>query len=197
MPQARLPDVNTAFITYRRESIIALKSFDYRGCCGALSCINALLPEKYRVILYDIQFKDKSKISFTYCCGMCQAESNESKIDIFDYHLTALESLTTDEKTIKAWACPECTVMNILSDTKIKKDMLAQPSFLQTVPLPPKRENGLLGRATYRKEFSAWGWNFLNELEEKMAQFRDDNWSKNDEFRGDEEIDTSEEEGEE
>jgi len=195
MPQARLPDVNTAFITYRREAIVSLKSFDYRGCWGSLSCINALLPQKYRVVLDNILFKEKSKVSLTFCCEICKTESDESCIDIFDYHFTVLESLTTDEKTILVWNCPECTAMNRLSDTKIKKDMLAQPSYLQTVPSPPERKNGLLGRATYRKEFSAWAWNFLEELEEKMAQFRDDNWSKEGEFKGDD-IDTSEEEGE-
>ena len=36
-PQARLPDVNTAFITYRREAIVSIKSYDHRSCYGALS----------------------------------------------------------------------------------------------------------------------------------------------------------------
>ena len=195
MPQARLPDVNTAFITYRRESLVALKSYDYRGCWGALNCINALLPKKYRVILDNIRYDEKSKISFIYCCGLCSEQIDQSDVHIFDYVLDELQFLALDEKTVKVWRCPECNEINYLSNTEIIKDMLAQPSFLQTVPLPPKRQNGLLGRMTYRKEFSKWAWNFLNELEERMAQFRDDNWSKEDEYTGDDEIDTSEEEG--
>ena len=193
-PQARLPDVNTAFITYRREAIVSIKSYDHRSCYGALSCINSLLPEKYRIKLDTMQFNEESKTDFIYCCIHCTRQTAQSKIDIFDYVLDSCEILLTDEKTIKMWKCPECCELNKLSDTIVIKDMLAQPSFLHTIPLAPERKNGLLGRSKYRKDFSKWAWNFLYELEERMAQFRDDNWSKDQEYQGPDDVDTSEEE---
>lgn len=194
MPQARLPDVNTAFIMYRREAIVSLKSFDHRGSWGALNCINALLPDKYRVVLDNDRFKDETRITFIYCCGKCNEQTDKKDIDIYDKFLNSLEILTSDKTTIEVWKCPKCYYINNRIDTNIIKDELGHPSFLHTIPLPPKRKNGLLGRAKYRKEFTAWAWNFLYELEERMAQFRDDNWSKESEYK-ESDVDTSEEEG--
>lgn len=195
MPQARLPDVNTAFITYRREALISLKVHQHRSCYGALNCINALLPQKYRVILDNDKFKDDSKISFIYCCTVCNERIDQVDVDIFNYALDPFEVLSTDKKIIKVWECPKCNKLNNLSKTDIIKDMLALPSFIHTVPMPPERKNGLLGRTAYRKEFASWAWNYLTELEERMAMFRDDNWTKeNSDYFNDDDVDTDVEE---
>jgi|APSaa5957512535_1039671.scaffolds.fasta_scaffold14620_5 hypothetical protein len=194
MPQARLPDVNTAFITYRREAIVNIKTFDHRGAWGSLFSINALLPNQYRIIIDDEKFAEESKTNFLYTCNFCIEKTDRTALTIYLEDVGATEFLLTNEETVKVWDCIKCNETNILSETNIIKDELALPSYIHAVPSPPKRLNGLLGRGKYRKEFTAWAWNFLHELEERMGQFRDDNWSKDEEYKEGSDVDTSAEE---
>ena len=62
-----------------------------------------------------------------------------------------------------------------MTETQVIKDELSFGSYMNAVSLPEIRQNGLLGRGKYRNNFTAWAWNFLHELEERMGQFRDDN----------------------
>lgn len=180
MPQARLPDVNTAFITYRGIAIRSLQSHKYLDCLGALKSINAMLPEKYRVELNNDKFDEDSKINLHYVCGSCDKNIDGKFVIPFDYYLDSIDSLITNKVKIKVWKCPECNKLSGLSNTRIIQNMLPQPSYLQVVPLPPTRKGGLMGRTQFRHEFGVWAWNMINELEKSMAQFRDDNWSKGD-----------------
>ena len=181
MPQARLPDVNTAFITYRSEVIRSLKSYDYLSCLGALKCVNAMLPQEYRVQLNDDVYKEKAKVNFTYTCISCKKTTSGDSVKSFSYQLSAIDTLITNQKSIKVWECVSCESLNNLADTEITKDVLSQPNYLHVVPLPPTRRNGLMGRSEFRIKFSAWAWNMITELEERMAKFRDDNWRKGEE----------------
>lgn len=77
----------------------------------------------------------------------------------------------------------------MLSNTSISQTILQNPTFLGIVPDPPQRKDGLMDRMKFNIEIERWAWLVLNELEFKMAKFRDDNWNKGDEEMGD--IDTS------
>jgi len=182
MVQARLPDVNTSFITFRNEAIRSLKANSYLSCLGALKSLNALLPEEYRVKMNNLQFNRESKINFKYLCKYCDEKTDGLNIKPFDYNLSPLDSLTSKRRSVKVWSCSSCHELNNLEHTDILKESLSEPSFLHVVPLPPTRKDGLLGRSEFKRQFLAWAWNMLNELEERMAKFRDDNWVKNDEF---------------
>lgn len=59
--------------------------------------------------------------------------------------------------------------------------ILGEPYFLKVVPKPPERKDGLMDRATYHNKISVWFWTFIDEIEERLGQFRDDNWSRGDE----------------
>jgi len=75
----------------------------------------------------------------------------------------------------------------------MKQKILSEPYFLRIVPKPPQRKDGLMDRSTYHSKIAVWIWTFLDELEERMAQFRDDNWSKGDESESLDFGDTGEE----
>ena len=77
----------------------------------------------------------------------------------------------------------------MLNTTAISQTMLQNPTYLGIVPDPPERKNGLMDRMKFNIEIERWGWLLLNEEENKMAKFRDDNWNKGDEEMGD--IDNS------
>lgn len=194
MVQARLPDVNTSFITFRGEAIRSLKSNNYLSCLGSLKSLNALLPDEYRVTMNNVKYNEESKINFVYVCKHCKEETDGLHVKPFDYNLDPLESLTSKKSTIKVWKCKSCMELNNMEHTDIIKNSLLEPSFLHVVPLPPTRKDGLLGRSEFKRQFLAWAWNMLNELEERMAKFRDDNWVKNDEFSdSDLELDSEDE----
>ena len=132
-------------------------------------------------------------MSFFYAGQLDQAIADTERT-LNDYHLEPLESLVSGNDYRQSWKCPDCNNINYLYDTKINRDVLANPSFINVVPLPPTRKNGLMGRSQFRQGFVLWAWNMINELEERMAQFRDDNWSKDDDYIEDEDIVALEEE---
>jgi len=76
MPQARLPDINTAYITYRREVLVSLKSKNYTSCIGALYALNGLLPEKYRVTISNLAYAEKTEQDLLVICRHCKQKIN-------------------------------------------------------------------------------------------------------------------------
>ena len=189
MPQARLPDINTAYIRYRNEAIWALKHKNYNVMHGSLNGINALLPVDYQVIISSIDYDQLAKAEITYQCNSCKEHIDKSKVYVFDLIPNSIEALVHGRTPNKVWKCTNCKNTNMLSNTSISQTILQNPTFLGIVPDPPQRKDGLMDRMKFNIEIERWAWLVLNELEFKMAKFRDDNWNKGDEEMGD--IDTS------
>ena len=189
MPQARLPDINTAYIRYRNEAIWALKHKNYNVMHGSLNGINALLPVDYQVIISSIEYDQLAKTEITYQCNSCQEHIDKSKVYVFDLIPNSIEALVHGRTPNKVWKCVNCKHTNMLSSTSISQTILQNPTFLGIVPDPPQRKDGLMDRMKFNIEIERWAWLVLNELEFKMAKFSDDNWNKGDEEMGD--IDTS------
>lgn len=189
MPQARLPDINTAYIRYRNEAIWALKHKNYNVMHGSLNGINALLPVDYQVIISSIDYDQLAKAEITYQCNSCKEHIDKSKVYVFDLIPNSIEALVHGRAPNKVWKCVNCKNTNMLSNTSISQTILQNPTFLGIVPDPPQRKDGLMDRMKFNIEIERWAWLVLNELEFKMAKFRDDNWNKGDEEMGD--IDTS------
>ena len=193
MPQSRLPDINTAFITHRRDVISSLKARNYGACFGSIQALQGLLPEGYRIVISTIEYNKLTKHEKFYTCNFCGEESERSKIRIDDVLLTVIDSVLLGRKTQKMWTCPKCKEDNGLEDTEISETTLKEPYFLKVVPNPPERKDGLHDRSTYHNKMEQWVRTTLAELEAQMAQFRDDNWTKEEEI-SELEIDTSIEE---
>lgn len=192
MPQARLPDINTAFIVYRREVLSSLNSQRYQDCFGALNTLNGLLPEKYRVIISTEQFNEKTKQGIFALCTGCNKEIDYSTVEPFEVICTFLESAITRQKTKMVWMCPECKSENQVNHERMIKTKLQEPYFLRVVPNPPERKDGLIDRTNYHGLVSKWVWMAIGELEAQMAQFRDDNWHKEGElFDIESDVDTT------
>jgi hypothetical protein len=200
MPQARLPDINTAFIKHRNEVISSLKSQNYESVFGSLYALNALLPDtvytkdeneelagkpKYRVVISDIEYGKLAKPTirlFCYHCDDVQDGFLYESVRMFNRLLTFSEAVITRRKYEKVWICPNCNKINKLDKTrrldKIAETQLKEPYYLGVVPKPPKKQRGLLDRDKYNKHMKQWAETFLAELEARMAQFRDDNWNQ-------------------
>lgn len=210
MGQARLPDINTAFTKYRNEITTSLKSDDYDNLIGAVYAWNGILPDmldddknpKYRIIISDLEHSKRTKTSVTIFCYECD-DNNEApfeyeKIKVFDVLLPFIDQCVTREKTMKGWVCPKCNKVNLLDKTreldKIVELTNKEPHFARVLPRPPVRRAGLIDRINYDKKMHVWGNTARAELDAVSAQFRDDNWSRKDEFIqfGDSELDGGE-----
>ena len=189
MPQARLPDINTAFIRYRSEVINAIRTKNWTMMHGALNAINSLLPIEYQVVISSNDYDQLAKTEITYNCGKCKEGIDKSDVHVFELMPNSIEALIHGKTFNKVWNCIKCHSTNMLNSTAISQTVLQNPTFLGIVPDPPQRTNGLMDRMKFNIEIERWGWLCLNELEFKMAKYRDDNWNKGDEEMGD--IDTS------
>ena len=190
MPQARLPDINAAFTKYRNEAIISWKGLNYPSCIGSLFAFNGLLASKYRVKVSTSLYREKIRNDIIVTCKECDKESDFKTVKVFDLLLPMISRFIVESQTQKVWVCPKCNKNNDLLNTKMVQKVLQEPSFLQVVPNPPERKNGLLDRTSYHRKFSVWFWQFIDELEAQAAQFRDDNWVKKDNLYDDSDVDT-------
>jgi len=196
MPQARLPDVNTAYIKCRNEIIQAIKEKKWVLLHGMLKTQNALLPPEYRVQISTAEYDKLAVPEVSYKCNFCTKETDKSNIQVFDCIRTSIERLLlvgVSQGDNKTWICAKCNKTNKLQKTIISQTVLSNPSFLGVVPDPPARKDGLMDRLKFEKALEVWGLEFLSELEQKMALFRDDHWNRGDE-ESDLAIDTSTEE---
>ena len=200
MPQARLPDINTAFIKYRNEFVSALKRKDYDNMHGALGGLNGLLPEEYRVIISTGKYEELTKTDIEYECSVCTIRNNKpveipkEELTIFVQYPNSMQRLLFGGSSEKVWQCPKCQTIHRLSDTNISETKLQNPYFLGVVPDPPEKKVGLIDHLRFDIMVKQWAWQMMNELEHKMAKFRDDNWSRGEEMGGLDDIDTSAEE---
>ena len=199
MPQARLPDINTAFIRYRSEVLVGMKKGDWDSMHGSLNGINGLLPQEYQVKISDAKYYELVKEDIEYECNSCKyndgTPSNIPKvqIEVFTLYPDSVQLLLG--AVGKVWICPKCNKVQRLKDTNVVITKLENPYFLGVVPEPPNKKQGLMDKLTFEKKVVSWGWQMLNELEHKMALFRDDNWTRGDELEDFSDIDTSAEEG--
>ena len=196
MPQARLPDINTAYITYRREVLSSLRSRNYTACIGALYALNGLLPEKYRVTISTQEYNEKTNQDLLIKCNKCNQQNSKKLIKIQTVISPLIEGLISGQENIKVWNCILCKAENRLSNSILTQKILKEPTYLQIVPKPPNRKQGMKDHSSYHNQFVVWAETLLIELEAQMAQFRDDNWHKGDEehmdeydFAGDEQFD--------
>ena len=200
--QSRLPDINTAFIKYRNEVIGAIKRLDFNQMHGSLNAINGMLPDQYQVTISTAKYEDLTRTDIQYLCKTCTANSKEpveipkESIRVFELYPNAMQGLLYGGIKDQVWVCPKCLTTHRLKETDISVTKLQDPYFIGVVPNPPNRKQGLMDKLTFNDKTVAWGWQMLNELEHKMAKFRDDNWSRGDDLEGFDDIDTSSEESE-
>lgn len=178
MPQARLPDINTAFIVYRREAISSWKSEKYDSCLGSLQTLNGLLPEDYRVQISDDDYNSQVHKEMQLVCTKCDVKSEQHLVKIRKVLLPQLTKFISNNEEEEIWDCPKCGTEHRITQTLILKPELQEPYFLGIVPSPPVRREGMKDRTRFHIDFSRWFWLCLSEIEKKMADFRDDNWHK-------------------
>ena len=185
MPTARLPDINTAIITHRGDMLEAKRHDDYTGTVQAYMAINALMPSdadkttgrpKYRVQFSNKAYGEANSGTMLAVCPACKIEFKRSELKVYLGHPTPLERIIAGEPRARFWKCTKCKAVNRLAKTRHIHDRVSAPNFFGVVPPPPIRPIGLAGRTWYREKFHAWAAIAIPELENKIAQYRDDYW---------------------
>lgn len=179
--QSRLPDVNTAFNTHRKRAIIAIEMQNWTEALGALNAINAALPEEYRVIISDQKYQKITKQDVLATCRNCKEQVDYHGVRKHTLITSPIQILITSSGTRTIWVCPKCGSDNDPRLTEFEQTVLAQPYYLGIMSKPPTRKDDLDSHVTYDRIMEIWCWSMLGELEQKMAQYRDDNWQRGDE----------------
>ena len=181
--QSRLPDVNTAFIKHRNNTIQALDSKHYDKVFGSLYAWNALLPPmleedektpKYRITISDQDYDEATKTVTKAICYHCEEMTDYQKINIFELYQPLTVQVLSDKTHFKVWICSHCHKDCKLENTTIAETSKKEPNYLGVVPKPPRRKDGLHDRGKFDRKVQQWAWTFISELEQKTAQFRDD-----------------------
>jgi len=178
--QSRLPDINTAFNTHRRKVIVSMDQEKFLDALGALYAINALLPIDYRVIISSKKYEELTKQDLSALCPNCQSVYDYSAVVSKRVITTPIMELIVGSKSMIMWECKRCKRQTSIDKTTFTQTILDKPYYLGVVPDPPKRNDGLADRFANTSRSKKWCWQMLYELEEKMAQYRDDNWTRTD-----------------
>lgn len=153
-------------------------------------------PTNYRVTISDMEYKEATKPEINAICYHCNKKTLYESVQIFDLLLPVIDSILSGNEYVKVWICDHCNKECNLHDTAFSRTTVQEPYFAHCVPKAPEKKDGLGGRTSYIKNIKNWIMVFLIELEERMGQFREDNWQKGGQSE-DIDIDTSDEVNEE
>lgn len=171
--ESRLIDINSRAGRYHYELLKDLKMGNHANLIGELKSTNALLPEEFRIRISTSEYNEATKTKIVIKCPKCEKETPRNNIKPYNQLQSTLDSILTKKNTIKVWKCPECNKINPLSSNDVIQETLPQPTFFKVIPDPPRRENNLTDRQTFESNFKAWAWNFIQELEKSIADYRE------------------------
>lgn len=170
--QAKLPDINAAFVKYRSHFLISIEIPNFSAATASLNGINALLPDEYKVEINTEKYNAAIKTKLLAICPNCKKEIQSKDVKVFDLLLNSIDSLMCGSQTIKMWPCPECHKDNEISKTSWTKDVIQLPAYNKVIPEPPQCKNGLDNRMKYEKEMTSWCYLFLEEIEYQLGIYR-------------------------
>ena len=170
---AALPDLNSGYVTYRKYILSALASSNYDLATGYLYDLNAILPDDYKVEISTIKYNKKRKDEVTQAfCKHCKEPCLHKDIKIRNILLSSFGSLVSKRKYEDVWECPKCHKDNLVIETDFEQLTLPKPHYLQVVPNPPEKKNGLVEALEYEKKMKVWIQMFQIELEHSMSKYR-------------------------
>ena len=165
---------------------------NYDGAIGGLDNMNALLDEEHRITVDSIQYNEKLSSEKHYQCNFCtvmeefvinpgeeeeirekrkvQTEISYADIHIFAMTLDFMDSVMSSKKSKKAWFCPKCKNINLLSDTVIITSERANPSYIGIVSDRPVQTS--TNRVGFHKKFMDYFNNYSKELENALMLYR-------------------------
>jgi hypothetical protein len=179
--EAKLPNINAAFIYWRSTAMKSMNMQDYNGAAGSLNNINALLTIDYKVAVNQSEFNKHQQNKFIYVCGKCKTETLFSDLTITQTRLPFIESVLAGADKVPTWECPKCKKENLQITTHKVTESLSEPNYGKVVGNCPIRGEGIGNRLGFESKFSTWFYKFLEELEYQVGLYRAEYQSQHDE----------------
>ena len=172
MAQAKLPDINTAIITYRNALLANLKKRNYHYVIMAVRAIIALMPKDYRITIdtnaYNEAFAKVRMIKCQYCRAKSQPINSITRTKRVN---TALQELIYSEPVTEVWICKKCKRQNPMSNAVTQLAKPPDPYYLEKIPEPPLMTS-FFSRLGYEQDFDHWIQVTLGEIENKIQLYR-------------------------
>jgi hypothetical protein len=157
-----------------------------------VNSLNTLLTSKYTIPISDELWENRHYIQQTRSCNHCHTkkyktitneEGNTSKeyyeartevptkdIKIFDERLDYVVSILMKSKTRKAWVCPQCREINLITETpRTNKEYQSNATFGVIYEKP---KYSLSVRASYDRLCMLWLTCFLREIDMGLMAFQ-------------------------
>ena len=157
-----------------------------------VNSLNTLLTSKYTIPISDELWENRHYIQQTRSCNHCHTkkyktitdeEGNMSKeyyeartevptkdIKIFDERLDYVVSILMKSKTRKAWVCPQCREINLITETpRTNKEYQSNATFGVIYEKP---KYSLSVRASYDRLCMLWLTCFLREIDMGLMAFQ-------------------------
>lgn len=192
--QAKLPDINAAFVKYRSYALQCIEIGNFSGAIGGLYNMNALLPDEYRIDIDTNKYLNLISEQRMLVCNECKNEFNFKDIKEKTRLLDSFESALKGQDYEITWKCKKCNNENVKSKTKVIKSSLNKPYYLKVVEEPPEKLDGVEHMMNYKKKIKKWFYNFLGELEYQIGLYRKEYTSQTEENEGNLDDDGKEEE---
>uniref|UniRef100_A0AAT9J762 ORF14 n=1 Tax=Nitrosopumilaceae spindle-shaped virus TaxID=3065433 RepID=A0AAT9J762_9VIRU len=176
-----LIDLNILALKHLDRAYFALYHQDYDACTASLHSVNAALKDGYRVEFNTDKYRAATEHPTLIYCKPCGTKFNKDDIKMWNMLLPLAQQIGSGSTHTKVWTCHECKATNILSESKIEKQILEEPFFLKIVPYPPSRKQNLSDRTTYHIKYKAWFGMAVSELTRQISQLRWDNHRPGDE----------------
>ncbi len=174
MPQAKLPDINNAWVRYRNYGLESIDSKNYSGAVAAIFEIIALFPETYRCEINTEKWNELEKDVIIYVCGNCSKENNHDEVKIFNLLLDVTTQFISGSNQETVWNCLGCDNQNRLLSTKVIKSQLSKPHYNKVIREPPNRKQGIMDRVQYDNLMRKWFFESLAETDHQLGLYRDE-----------------------
>ena len=190
-----LPDISSSFGFWRTFAVNKISQKDYNGASAGLYNLNGCLTEEYVITIstpeYDKAVQDQSYYQCDYCTMDFEQIINKGRDDetrekikipteipyndvkIFELISPLIDSIISGNQIQKVWVCPKCKKENVMNgEWNIITLRKEKPYYLKIVPDCPVRLSGLASRFGWEQKFAKWFYNFLEEVQVSMKQYR-------------------------
>jgi len=197
-----LPDISSSFGFWRTFAVNKIAQKDYNGASAGLYNLNGCLTEEYVVTIstneYEKTVQEQSYFQCDHCTMMIEEITNKGKDDesrvkveipteisyndvrIFELISPLIDSIISGNKIQKIWICPKCKKENVMNgEWNIITTQKEKPHYFKIVPECPVKKSGLSTRFGWEQKFSQWFYNFLEEVQVSMKQYRIEYISQN------------------
>jgi hypothetical protein len=156
---------------YHIEGRAALNNQEYYDCISAVHCMNALLPDEYRLEINSEKHKELTHNAKTIICQECGIEFDFTDIESIETLNSFIDYTISGNRHTKAWYCPTCNYKNKISSSQMVVTEKENPFFYKVIPEPPKIKPHIVQIALHEKMVE-WWFNAKAEIDHQLAKLR-------------------------